>query len=84
MGNYPVNLSIIGALQANSERFSAVMCENRKKTISLWLFGPEHILFLIKFSILLLAHLAQATGRLYCEFEWNRSNAIKIRQKKVN
>ena len=84
MGDYPVSLSTIGALQSNCERFRAVMCEKPKKTISLWLFGPEPILFLTKLSTLLLAHLAQALGRVYCEFECNRKNAIKIRQKKLS
>ena len=73
----------MGALQYNCERFSAVMCENPRKTISLWFFGPEPILFLIKLSIFLPAHLAQATERLYCDFECNRSYAINIRQRKV-
>ena len=84
MGDHPVSSSIMGALQENCEQFCAVMCENPKKTISLWFFGPEPILFLIKLSILLLAQLAQATERLFCEFECNRSNAIKKRLGKVS
>ena len=78
MGDRPVSLSIMGALQENCEQFCAVMCENPKKTISLWFFGPEPILFLIKLSILLPAHLAQETERLYCDCECNRSYAINI------
>ena len=61
------------------ERYRAVTFENPKKTISLLVIGPEPIFFLIKLSIILLAHLAQATGRLYCELECNRSNAMQTR-----
>ena len=45
MGDYSVSLSVIGALQENFGGYGAVMCENPKKTISLWFSGPKPILF---------------------------------------
>ena len=80
MGDYPVSLSSIGAIQKICETFFWSLVGKHQKTRFFNVFWPKtNFLFLLKWSILLLAHLLQSNGRLPCKFDLNRRNTANLR-----